>query len=214
MAPVSRRKRPPGREAVTERARSRIIDAAIEALKREGFAGASARAIAGIGGFSQSLIFYHFASVSDLLLAALDRTSALRMERYRQAVERATTLSDLVQVARDIYREDLDSGHITVLAEMIVGSSADKQLGPKVTERIEPWIQFTEETITRILSASLLQAMVPVRDVAFAIVSLYLGIELLAHVSGDSSRADGLFAAASALTGVFGQFLGPAERTT
>lgn len=214
MAPVSRRKRPPGRAAVTERARSRIIDAAIVALKREGFAGASARAIAGIGGFSQSLIFYHFDSVSDLLLAALDRTSALRMERYRQAVESATSLPDLVRVARDIYREDLDSGHITVLAEMIVGSSADKELGPKVTARIEPWIHFTEETVTRILSASPLQALVPVRDVAFAIVSLYLGIELLSHVSGDSSRADGLFAAASALTGAFGQLLGPIDRAT
>jgi AcrR family transcriptional regulator len=211
MAPGSRRGRPRGRETTAEQARLRIVDAAIMALKREGFAGASARTIAGIGGFSQSLIFYHFASVNDLLLAALDRTSALRMERYRQAVDEAASLPDLVRVAEDIFREDLDSGHITVLSEMIVGSSAERELGPKVAARIEPWIRFTEETVTRILSGSPLQAIVPARDLAFAIVSLYLGIELLTHLSADRSRADALFAAASALTGVFGQFLRPTD---
>jgi AcrR family transcriptional regulator len=209
MAPGSRRRQPRDRAATAERARSRIVDAAIAALKREGFAGASARTIAGIGGFSQSLIFYHFASVNDLLLAALDRTSALRMERYQRAVEEATSFPDLVRVAEDIFREDLDSGHITVLSEMIVGSSADRELGPKVVARIEPWIRFTEETVARILAGSPLEAMVPARDLAFAIVSLYLGIELLTHLSADRSRADALFAGASALTDLFGQLLGP-----
>ena len=49
-----------------------LIDAAIETLKSEGYAGASARAIAERAGSNQGLIFYHFGSVANLLLAALD----------------------------------------------------------------------------------------------------------------------------------------------
>jgi AcrR family transcriptional regulator len=209
MAPAARR-RSSARDT-RDQARSRIVDAAIMALKQEGFAGASARTIAAIGGFSQSLIFYHFHSVNDLLLAALDRTSALRMERYRQAVDDAPSLPELVRIAQDIFKEDLDSGHITVLSGMIVGSSADKELGPKVAARMEPWVRFTEETVSRILSDSPLQTIVPARDVAFAIVSLYLGIELLTHLSADRSRADALFGSASALTAVFGQLVRPPD---
>src|SRR6266581_2280999 len=41
----------------------RILDAALEALRTEGFAGATSRAIARIGGFNQALIFYHFGSL-------------------------------------------------------------------------------------------------------------------------------------------------------
>src|SRR5580700_3047189 len=72
-----------------------IAEAALQTLKEKGFAGASAREIAGIGGFNQALIFYHFASVQRALLAALDLVSARRMEAYGPAFERARTLPEL-----------------------------------------------------------------------------------------------------------------------
>lgn len=53
--------------------RQQLVDAAIETLKDHGFAGASARVIADRAGINQGLIFYHFDSVTGLLLAALDR---------------------------------------------------------------------------------------------------------------------------------------------
>ena len=62
-----------GRSAATKQA---LVAAAIETLRAEGFAGASARAIAGRAGCNQALIFYHFGSVVTLLLAALDEVSS------------------------------------------------------------------------------------------------------------------------------------------
>ncbi|HVA09078.1 MAG TPA: helix-turn-helix domain-containing protein, partial [Acidimicrobiales bacterium] len=59
-----------------------LVDAAIETLKSEGYAGASARAIAERAGSNQGLIFYHFGSVANLLLTALDSVSAARLEQY------------------------------------------------------------------------------------------------------------------------------------
>ncbi|HYI44223.1 MAG TPA: TetR family transcriptional regulator, partial [Actinomycetota bacterium] len=89
--------------------RAKIVAAALEVLKHEGFSGASARSIATRGGFNQALVFYHFGSVHNLLLAALNATSEQRMERYESAVAEAGSLAEMVAVAREIYREDLES---------------------------------------------------------------------------------------------------------
>src|SRR5438067_9546412 len=98
-------------KSTAQTTKQQIAHAALEALRSEGFAGATSRAIARIGGFNQALIFYHYGSLENLLLAALDLTSAERMARYREAVDDASTLEELVEVARRIYREDRESGH-------------------------------------------------------------------------------------------------------
>src|SRR5438132_10040692 len=92
--------------------RQRIVEAAVETLKQEGFAGTSARAVAKQGGFNQALVFYHFGAMNELLLAALDETSRRRMTRYHDALEGVDDLSRLVELAGRIYREDLDDGHM------------------------------------------------------------------------------------------------------
>ena len=162
--------------------RQRIVDAAIETLQREGFAGTSARAVARTGGFNQALVFYHFGSMTELLLAALDETAARRMDRYREALAGLADLPRLVELAGRIYQEDLDAGHMTVLAELIAGA----------------------ETLQRVLRDSPLGSLVPVDDVAYAVVALYLGLELLTHLQGDRGRAEALFAAASGAASVLG----------
>src|ERR687895_1489899 len=108
--------------------RQRIIEAALGTLKQDGFAGATSRAIARAGGFNQALIFYHFGSLDSLLLAALDHTSAERLERYRKAVADADTAEELLAVMTSIHAEDRDTGHTTVVAQMISGSVARPEL--------------------------------------------------------------------------------------
>ncbi|MFD0891067.1 TetR family transcriptional regulator, partial [Streptosporangium algeriense] len=60
--------------------RERLIEAAAETVRTEGYAGASARAIAKAAGVNSALIFYHFGGVDPLLLAALDRASEQRID--------------------------------------------------------------------------------------------------------------------------------------
>lgn len=184
--------------------KAKIVDAALETIKEVGYAGASARAIAQRGDLNPALIFYHFGSVNDALLAALDATSEVRMARYRDAVDGTSDLGSLLDVAARIYREDLESGHITVLAEMIAGAAAVPELGPRIVERIEPWIRFTEEVVERAVAATPFSGLLPARDVAFAIVALYLGMELLTHLDGDRSRAERAFGVGARLAELFG----------
>ena len=182
-----------------------LVEAAIETLREEGFARASARAIAGRAGCNQALVFYHFGSVANLLLAALDETSRRRMESYRATVEEASTPAELVGAAATIYRQDLDQGHMAVLAEMVAGRSAIPGLGEEIAARIAPWLEFTETALGRVFEDTPFAGLVPSAEVAYAVVALYLGMELLTHIDGDRSRADALFAAAHRLA----TFLGP-----
>src|SRR5690348_5372542 len=99
--------------------REQIARAALDAVRTEGFAGATSRTIARIGGFNQALIFYHYGSLEGLLLAALDLTSEERMGRYREAVEGADTLEALARVARTLFREDAQSGHVAVVSQLV-----------------------------------------------------------------------------------------------
>lgn len=185
--------------------KQRIVEAAFQTLKEEGFAGTSARAIARRGGFNQALIFYHFGTLNDLLLATLDKTSAERMSRYRDSIGTAVSLDEKIQTATRLYREDLESGHITVISEMIAGSLARPDLGPEVVARMEPWIRFTEGVISELLAGSMFEDLVAARVLAFAVVALYLGVDLLSHLDQDNSRAEALFQTAGAV----GPFLAP-----
>jgi AcrR family transcriptional regulator len=170
-----------------EATRRRIVEAALTVLKQEGFAGATSRAIARIGGFNQALIFYHFGSLDQLLLAALDQTTADRLGRYRQAVAGADTLPALLAVARRLYAEDRAGGHITVVSQMVAGSIGRSELAPAVLERMEPWVDLSEDALAKVLAPLGLAELVPIRDLAQAVVTFYLGANLLTHLDPKGS---------------------------
>lgn len=194
--------------------RRRLVEAAVATLKEEGFAGASARAIAERAGANQGLIFYHFGSVTNLLLAALDAVSDERLEHYGAAVDRVGSPGELVDVATEIFREDLDAGHVTVLAEMIAGASSTPGLGPAVAERIEPWTEFTKQAIEGLLGDGPFGALLPAGDLAYGIVALYLGLEMLSHLNGDQAPALELLAHAKSVAGLFNRVSGSTTTTS
>lgn len=185
--------------------KQRLIDAAFLTLKEEGFAGTSARAIARRGNFNQALIFYHFGTLNDLLLAALDKTSADRMNHYRDAIKDAKSVDEKIDIATRLYREDLRSGYITVISELVAGSLSRPDLGPEVVARMEPWIDFAEGVIAGLVEGSMFEDVIEPRTLAFAVVALYLGVDLLSHLDRDNSRAEALFQ----MAGTMGPMLGP-----
>jgi AcrR family transcriptional regulator len=62
----------------SEQTRIRLLDAARSVVAREGWAGASSRAVAAQAGVNLALITYHFGSKADLLLAAF-RSAVARL---------------------------------------------------------------------------------------------------------------------------------------
>jgi AcrR family transcriptional regulator len=186
--------------------RRRIAEATLEALRTEGFAGATSRVIARIGGFNQALIFYHYGSLDNALLAALDLTSEDRLARYRAALDGASTPKELIEVGRRIYLEDTESGHVAVVSQLVAGSLARPELARGVLERTEPWIEFCEDAIRKMLASSPLEEVLPVRELAYGLVSYYLGTSLLTHLGG-AERTEALFAELERLAPAFAQLM-------
>jgi AcrR family transcriptional regulator len=187
----------------SEETRQHLVDAAVASLQDKGFAGSSARVIAERAGVNQGLIFYHFGSVSNLLLAALDTVSSSRLEQYSTTVAGAGSITELVDAATEIFRTDLDAGYITVLVEMIAGASSSPGLGSEVAARIGPWREFAQSAIDGSLRDTPLATLIPSADLAYAIVALYLGLEMLSHLDGDREPALNLFVHARQLAQLF-----------
>ena len=193
--------------AGSEQTRRALVAATIDALREEGFSGTSAREIARRAGCNQGLVFYHFGTVTNLLLAALDEVSSLRLTRYQSAVDAADDLGGLVETAQAVFEEDLDAGYISVLAEMIAGASSTPGLGAEVASRLAPWRTFAADAVRDTLADSPLAPLLPPEELAHAIVAIYLGLEMLAHLDGDRAAALALFERArhvAALLGALG----------
>jgi carbohydrate-binding DOMON domain-containing protein len=125
------------------------------------------------------------------------------LAHYGASIDQAGSLVDLVGAATGIFSDDLDAGYVTVLVEMIAGASATPGLGPEVAARIRPWTDFAQRVIDGALADSPLGSVLPSRDVAYGIVALYLGLEMLSHVDGDRAPALALFAHAARLANLF-----------
>jgi hypothetical protein len=57
---------------------------------------------------------------------------------------------------------------------------------------MEPWLAFAQETIERALHGTPLAGVVPVDEVASAVITFYLGVNLLSNLDG-GARTDALF---------------------
>ena len=182
--------------------RAALIDAAIATLRESGFAAASARRIAAEADCNQALVFYHFGSVSDLLMAALEEVSGRRMAAYRELLDRTGTLGELIDGARTVFEADLDSGNVTVLAEMISGSHSVPGLGERVSVCLAPWRSFAETAVRDVLASSPFGSLAPAGEIAHGVVAGLLGLEMLAGLDGDRSSALALFDRARALADV------------
>jgi AcrR family transcriptional regulator len=162
--------------------RGRVTAAAFAALRSRGYAGASTRAIAELGGFQPGLIFYYFDSLDDLLVAALAESSGERLERYRAAVEEADSLQRLLELLGEIYRDDVASGHIRVVSELVGASVGRPELAEPVVALMQPWLELADATVADVLSDSPLAELASPRDLALAAVTFYLGANLLTHL--------------------------------
>ena len=188
--------------------RERILDAAFETLRKEGFNRTSARAIARRGGVNQALIFYHFGSLVDLLLAAMDRVAEERRRRYEKVLGSLRTPLELAAQARLLYAEDLESGHSTVVAELFAASSGNPELREQMVARMRPWLEFTEQLIDRFAAGSPFAALLDARAAAGGILALYVGMDLLIHLDGDRTRATAMFDAGDRLAATLAPLFG------
>lgn len=177
--------------AGSEATRTRIIEATLETIRTEGMLGATARAIARTGEFNQASIYYHFGSINEAVLAGLKQMSEERLARYEKRMAEVASLSALVEVGAQLHREDVSSGTIHVLSQVMAAAAADELFAKEIGEIFQAWIDVVERSLQRAFGDSPLAAALPLPELARAVSALFLGIELLGPPVGrDESLLD------------------------
>jgi AcrR family transcriptional regulator len=201
--PPARPRRGRGR-AASPATPQRIIAATLAALAENGYAGTTARVIASRGGFPVGLIFYHFGTVDDLLLAVLDHTSAARLPRWAAALADVEDVAVLMERIGELYAEDIASGHATAVKELVANGAFSERLGPAITARMHPWFEMAEHVAGRVFEGSPLLTSLAPRDLAVTAVALYLGLDTVSRLSGENVTVETLFTAARRLSPLLG----------
>ena len=159
-------------------------------------------------GVNPALVFYYFDSVDDLLVTALAESSAARLERHREAVEGSRTASDLVAALGEIYRDDVASGHLAAVSELVAASVSRPQLAERVTTLMDPWIALAEHAVGGVLARSPLADVASARSIARAAVVFYLGANLLARLEPESDEVGRLLEGVERLAALLDELAG------
>jgi AcrR family transcriptional regulator len=192
-----------GAGADPDQTKRRLIDAAFETVLLDGYAGASARAIATRAGCNQASIYYHFGGIEQLLVATLHDSNNKRFTRYQAAIEPLTDVQELLNAWKTLHVEDEATGHVTVLTEMVGAIGAEPSLRDGLRDVVDVWTSFVGHTIDRLSAVSPLAKLIPREDAAAVVFALFLGVELLTKLDQDTGRANRLFTAATTVAGLF-----------
>ncbi|MEZ5408946.1 MAG: TetR family transcriptional regulator [Acidimicrobiales bacterium] len=172
----------PAANAAGEETRTRLLEATLTTLAELGLAKASSRAIARQAGVNQALIFYHFGSYEGLVTAAARLDSERRAARYADRLADVHTLPELVAVARELHTLEREMGSLKVLAQLMAGASTTPDLYSDLQGAFAPWIDLVEAAVARALDTTPFGALIPSREAAITIASLFVGIELVADL--------------------------------
>ena len=181
----------------SEELRERLVEAAIRVLARDGFAHASARAIATEAGTVNGSIFYYFGSM-DGLLAATARTVADRgIERIRLGLGAERAHVEWPTRLRAVMAAEAEGDEGRAVMELFVGSRTSPALAAEVRAAIDRAIAWATTEMQAVIGGSAVTQLVPVPLIAELAAAAFLGIEVLAQ-NGREIDLDGL---ASALEG-------------
>ncbi|GIH44997.1 transcriptional regulator, TetR family [Microbispora rosea] len=194
--------------------RTRLLEGALETLRTQGIAGASARVIATAAGVNQALVFYHFGTVDELLAAALRYGSEQRVAVYRARFAAVNSLKELLDLGRALHADEREAGNLAVLAQMLAGSQMDGKLAPATADGLGMWVTEIEEVLGRVLAGSPLAEFVDVAGLARATAAAFVGLELYEGV--DKDGAERAFDSLEQLAGLVAvlEDMGPLVRRT
>ena len=125
--------------------RTRIIEATRARLLADGYAGLSTRKVAEEAGVPLSQLHYHFGSKGGLIMALFAEENERRLARQTSMYAEDRPLWQRYEQACDFLEDDLDSGYVRVLQEMIAAGWSNPEIGQAVRELVGGWYALLTE---------------------------------------------------------------------
>jgi AcrR family transcriptional regulator len=125
--------------------RRRILDAARVRMLADGYAGLSTRKVAEEAGVPLSQLHYHFGSKGGLILALFAMENQERLTRQIHMYAEDRPLWQRYEQACDFLEDDLESGYVRVLQELVAAGWSNAEIGAAVRELLGGWIALLTE---------------------------------------------------------------------
>src|SRR3979411_601003 len=126
--------------------RTTLLEAAKKVLRQNGHSGLSTRDVAAAAGVPLSQIHYHFGSKQGMVLALFAYLNAQLLARQNAMFGDASLkLSEQWDRACDFLDDDIASGYVRVLQELIAASWADAAVAQVVRGGIMGWAELSAQ---------------------------------------------------------------------
>ncbi len=167
-----------------------LLEAAKKVLRQNGHSGLSTRDVAAAAGVPLSQIHYHFGSKQGLMLALFDYLNAQLLDRQNAMFHDATlSLSQRWDRACDYLDEDIASGYVRVLQELVAASWSDPEVAKVVRGGLMGWFDLIAEA-TRQAEKDLGElGPFSAEEIAALVSSAFIGAESLFLLGAEKKGA-------------------------
>lgn len=163
----------------------RLLEAAKSRLLAGGYADLSTRKVAAEAGVPLSQIHYHFGSRKGLVLAVLERENELLLARQQALFRQVIPLWQRYEQACDFLEQDLASGYVRILHEMIAAGWSDESIAGRVRTAIDGW----RRTITEVVDRDLGNGPLSPAQLGDLVCFTFLGAESVLLLERDDEEA-------------------------
>jgi AcrR family transcriptional regulator len=125
-----------------------ILSAARQRLMLDGYAGMSTRKVAQQAGVPLSQVHYHFGSKGGMLLALLNMENERRLARQSRMYSADAPLWRRYEQACDFLDDDIESGYVRVLQEMIAAGWSNPDIAEAARSMVGAWYSLLTEVAT------------------------------------------------------------------
>jgi AcrR family transcriptional regulator len=181
-----------------------LMDAAERVLIVSGRDGLTTRRVAQAAGVNQGLVYHHFGSMEELMLAVLERFTGRLIERQRAMYATPMPFRAKWQKAMTYLEQDLTAGYPKVWLELQALSWNRPELRARVAEVNETWRQVLRDAFTNAREEyGLTEEQMPIEPVVSLVMTFNQGVEL--------ERLSGITTGHDALMGWIDDWLGSLE---
>lgn len=159
--------------------RTVILEAARRRLLVDGHRGLSTRKVAEAADVPLSQLHYYFGSKQGLLLSLLEEENRRLLDRQARMYAAGRPLWERYEQACDFLEDDLDSGYVRVLQEMIAEGWANAAIGEAVRALVASWYDLLAEVAAEAEARFGTLGPFTAREIATLIGNTFIGSEAL-----------------------------------
>jgi AcrR family transcriptional regulator len=182
--------------------REAILDATFRRVASDGYSQLNIREIAREAGVNHALINYHFRNKQQLVLEVLDQANRRLLARHENMYAQPESVSGKWRKACEFYEDDIRSGFIKLMMELMAASFSDPVLRAGYLPRFLAWRRVVDAAVKDAIAQHGIELPISAQAISTMIGCFWIGMEAemaLGVTEADSHHQEALRAMLSLL---------------